>query len=77
METGEVDTELGHQGRQPGDAIERLEDDVRRTVAVVRDLQLVAHVPVGLERQALVKCRVRSCNTTWRPVGTPMLQRKT
>ena len=36
VETCQIDARFGHQGRQQGDDIERLEDDVRRTGAVRR-----------------------------------------
>ena len=56
VEACQVDSGLGHQGRQPGDEIERFEDDVRGAVTV-GGLQLVAHVPAWGERQALLRDR--------------------
>ena len=52
MKASEVDPRLGHQGRQPCDEIQRLKDDVGRTVAVWC-LQLVSNVAIWGERQAL------------------------
>ena len=51
VEASEVDPRLRHQGCQPGDKIQRLEDDVRRAVPVGR-LELVADIAVRRERQA-------------------------
>lgn len=48
------DPRFRHQGRQPGDEIQWLEDDVCRAVAV-RCLQLVTDVPIGRQRQALFR----------------------
>ena len=56
VEAGEVDPGPGHQGGQPGDKIERLEDDVRRAVPIW-GFQLVADISVRRERQALFRNR--------------------
>ncbi len=57
VEAGEVDRRFRHQGRQVGDEIQWLEDDVRRAVSV-RRLQQVTDVAVRRERQALLgNCR--------------------
>ena len=55
VETGEVDSRFGHQGRQPGDKIQRLEDD--RCAVTARRLQLVADATVRGERQAFFRDR--------------------
>ncbi len=52
METGQVDSGFRHQGNETGDEVQRLENDVRRAIAV-RHLKLVTHVAIGGERQAL------------------------
>jgi hypothetical protein len=36
VETGEIESRLGHQGRQPGDEVEGFEDDMGRAIAVRR-----------------------------------------
>ena len=54
VEAGEVDPRPGHQGGQPGDKIERLEDDVRRAVPI-GGFQLLADISVRRERQALLR----------------------
>ena len=54
MEAGQIDPRLGHQGGQPGDEIQRLEDNVCRAVAV-RRLQLVPDSAVRRERQSLLR----------------------
>ena len=56
VETGQVHPRLGHQGGQPGNEIQWLEDDVRRAVSV-RRLQLVSDLAVRCERQALFRDR--------------------
>jgi len=40
---GEVDAWLGHQGGEPGDEVQGLENDMRGAVAI-RDFQLTAHL---------------------------------
>jgi len=45
----QVDPRLRHQGRQPGDEVQRLEDDVRASVAL-RSLQRIANISVWGER---------------------------
>jgi len=54
VKAGQVDSRLRHQGRQPRDEVQRLEDDVRGAVAV-RGLELVADVAVRRARQALLR----------------------
>jgi len=53
METGQIHSRLRHQGGQPGDEVQRLEDDVRGAIAV-RCLELVTDVAIGGEREALL-----------------------
>ena len=43
MEARQVDLGLGHQGREPGDEVERLEDDMGGAIAV-RRLELVPDI---------------------------------
>ena len=54
VEARQVDPRFGHQGRQTGNEVQRLEDDVRGAVSV-RPLQLVADVAVRRLRQALFR----------------------
>ena len=51
VESCQVHARLGHQGRQPGDEVQRLEDDVGGTVAI-RGLELILHLTMRGERQA-------------------------
>ena len=69
VEAGEVDPGPGHQGGQPGDKIERLEDDVRRAVPIW-GFQLVADISVRRERQALFRNR-RAADVAAQPVLDP------
>jgi hypothetical protein len=66
VKTGQVDFRLLHQGRQPRDAVQRLEDDVGGAVAV-RGLQLVEDVAVRRARQALLGNR-RTADVAAQPV---------
>ena len=56
MEAGQIDPGLGHQGGEPGDEVERFEDDMGGAIAV-RRLELVTDVAIGRERQALFRDR--------------------
>jgi len=49
VETGEVHPRLGYQGSEPGDEVERLEDDVGSAVPV-RRFQGVSNIPLWCER---------------------------
>ena len=51
VETGEVQTWAWHQGRQPGDEIQRFQHDVGRTVPE-RLLVVVNDPPLAIDRQA-------------------------
>jgi len=50
LETGQIDPGLGHQGSEPGDEVERLED--MGGAIAVRRFELVTDVAIGRERQA-------------------------
>ena len=63
---GEVHSGLGHQGRQRGDEIDRLEQHVGRAVPI-RGLQLIAHLPLGSEREPLGRHR-RARNVATEPL---------
>ena len=56
IEARQVDPRLWHQGGEPGDEVQRLEDDMGGAIAV-RRLELVADVAMGRERQALFRDR--------------------
>lgn len=51
VESSQIDTGFGHQGRQPGNEVQRLEDHMSSPIAE-RSLELVAHLAVGSQRQA-------------------------
>ena len=52
MESSQVGPGLGHQGDQPGNEVQWLENDMRGAIAV-RRLEFVAHMAIAGERQAL------------------------
>jgi hypothetical protein len=66
MEKCQVDSRLWHQGRQPGDEIQRLKDDVGHAISVWR-LQFVSNVAIRGERQAFFRYR-RPTNVPAQPL---------
>ena len=56
VESDQIDPGLRHQGGQPGDEVQRLKDDVCGAIAV-RRLELITHVAMGGEREALFRHR--------------------
>ena len=54
MVAREIDPWLGHQGGQPGNEVQGLEDDMRGTIPV-RRLQLVANIAMGCQRQTRLR----------------------
>ena len=59
IKSGQIDPGLRHQCDEPGDEVQRLEDDVGGSISV-RRLELVTHVAIGRERQPLFRHR-RPC----------------
>ena len=59
METGQVDPRFRHQSCQPGNEVQRLEDDMRRAVSI-RRLQLVLFSSGYLKLVALVERHKRA-----------------
>ena len=56
MVTSQVYSGLRHQGGQPGNEIQRLEDDVRSAIAI-QCRELVTDIAIRRERQALFRDR--------------------
>ncbi len=56
METGQIDSGFRHQGGQPGDKIQGLEDDMRGAIPT-RRLELVTNITIRREQQPLFRDR--------------------
>ena len=54
METLQVDSRRRHPGHQPGNEIQRLEDDVRRAVTML-GLELITDISFRDDRGALIR----------------------
>ena len=61
---GQVRARLRHQGREPGDEVEGLEDHVRRAVAIGR-LQSIADVPAVGQRESGGLRAWLACSKAW------------
>ena len=52
VESGQIDSGFGHQGRQFGNEVHRLEDDVGRAIPI-RGFQLIANLALSRQGQTL------------------------